>query len=435
MMPRRPHLELFNPVLPNADHKSFNWFPQLPAEIRHLVWKHALRRHRMIHVILGTRVERGHSNEAKGAERYSLCNGRGRPISGNHYDVVILARYALLPENVMLVNKEARDAVLSFYPVQVPCQRRLGLDVKSKTQYKDSVLRLNFDWDYLRITAARAFPYFFEFLHDLRAHDPRGRGLQHLVVEDNCFRAPGVTSFSPASLDARALVAFKETLTNLKTVWFKITPRGGRTLDVLTWMHVNAFNYGFPVFPTFTFFDSPVKDPRNISRDLRKVSGSTPDWREWPLGWRTLLRRLGIRPEDVEENASVDVRMMIASDRQDEVRTREDAARVLHEEDFEWLQLQWWFRGWDRPQPGGGGGGDRPAGCFATASGLQPGLPELDGPEILAAAPPPALGFWLFPVEAFGEISDERDPGSWIRSKGVFDLSSHWPDLALVDVL
>ncbi|TIC95949.1 hypothetical protein CH35J_008653 [Colletotrichum higginsianum] len=200
-------------------------------------------------------------------------------------------------------------------------------------------------------------------------------------------------------------------------------------------MHVNAFNYGFPVFPTFTFFDSPVKDPRNISRDLRKVSGSTPDWREWPLGWRTLLRRLGIRPEDVEENASVDVRMMIASDRQDEVRTREDAARVLHEEDFEWLQLQWWFRGWDRPQPGGGGGGDRPAGCFATASGLQPGLPELDGPEILAAAPPPALGFWLFPVEAFGEISDERDPGSWIRSKGVFDLSSHWPDLALVDVL
>ncbi|KAJ0162847.1 hypothetical protein CTA2_3931, partial [Colletotrichum tanaceti] len=343
MMPRRPHLDLFNPVLPNAGHIPFTSFPQLPAEIRLLVWKHALQRHRMIHVFLSTRVEEEPDNGAKGAERYSLCNGRGRSISGNQYDVVILARYALLPENIMLVNKEARDAVLSFYPVQVPCLRKLASD-------KDSVLRLNLDWDYLRITTAYALPYFFDFLHDLRAYDPRGRGLQHVVMDDNCFPAPGVTSPLPASLDARALVAVKDTITNLKTVWFKSTPRGGRTLDVLTRMQVNVFNYGFPVFPTFTFFDSPVKDPRNISRDLRKVGGSASDWRERPLGWRTLLRKLGIRPEDVEEKASVDVRMMIASDREDEVRTREDAARVLHEEDFEWLQLQWWFRGWDRPR-------------------------------------------------------------------------------------
>ncbi|GKT42441.1 uncharacterized protein ColSpa_02622 [Colletotrichum spaethianum] len=432
MVPRRPHLELFNPALPPTGHGSFTVFPQLPAEIRLLIWKHALQRHRMVHVILEKQVKKGNGNEAKTAERYSLLNGLDRPISGNHYNVVVVTRHALLPENIMVVNKEARETVLAFYAVRIPCHLKPSVETKSKVRPKRSILRLNMDWDYVRVSAENAPLLFFDFLHDLRAYDPQGSGLRHLVIEDNYFRIAEMASPMSANLDTRALAAFRATLTKLKTIWFKNTPPYGRTLDVLTWMRVNVFNYGFPVFPTFTFFDPPLPDPRDVSRDLQKIGGSVCDWRERPLGWRMMLRKLGIRPEDVEGNPDIDVRMMIAMDREKDIRTRGDAARVLHEEDFNWLRLQWWFRGWDFPQPGGGG--DRPAGCFATASGLRPTLPDLDGPEVLAAAPRPALGFWLFPVEAFGEISEDKHASLWTRPKGIFDLSSHWPDLAMVDV-
>ncbi|KAK2032922.1 hypothetical protein LX32DRAFT_670793 [Colletotrichum zoysiae] len=427
MTPRRPHLELFNPVHQKTGHQNFTLFPQLPAEIRILIWKHALQRHRMIHIVLEKRVERRAGNETKTAERYTLLNGLGRSVSGNHYKVVTPTRHVLLPGNVMMVNKEAQAVVLAFYPVPIPCYLKSNVDMEGKS----STLRLNLDWDYLRISADNALPLFFDFVHDLRANDPGGRGLRHLVVEDSHFRIAEMPSLSPTYLDARALAAFRDTLAALKTIWFKSTPPGGRGLDVLTWLRANVFNYGFPVFPAFTFFETPLPDPRDISRDLRNVGGSVPDWREMPLGWRMLLRRLGISPEDVEGAPGTDVRVMVAADQEGDIRTREDAARALHEEDFDWLQLQWWFRGWDSPRPGGGG--DRPAGCFTTASGLRPSLPELDGPKVLAAAPRPALGFWLFPVDAFGQIPEE-DPDSWIRSKGIFDLSSYWPDLALVDV-
>ncbi|KAK1978901.1 hypothetical protein LZ30DRAFT_783839 [Colletotrichum cereale] len=432
MTPRRPHLELFNPSLTKTSRQTFTVFAQLPAELRVLIWQHALQRHRMIHVDLENRVEREGGDEAKVPERYSLLNGLGRPVSGKHYKVITSTRHVLLPEYVMAVNKEAREVVLVFYPVHIPCYLKSSVNVEGKVRHKESALRLNLDWDYLRISAHDTLSLFFDFLHDLRAYDPRGRGLRHLVVEDSHFRAAEMPSLSAAYLDTRALAAFKATLAELKTIWFKNTPLGGRGLDMLTWMRVNVFNYGFPVFPAFTFFDPPLPDPRDVSRDLLNVGGSVPDWRERPLGWRMLLRRLGISPEDVEGAPGVDVRVMVASDQEGAIRTRQDAARALHEEDFDWLQLQWWFRGWDSPRPGGGG--DRPAGCFATASGLRPRLPELDGPEVLAAAPRPALGFWLFPVDAFGEIPEEGDPAVWIRSKSILDLSSHWPDLALVDV-
>ncbi|OHE96472.1 hypothetical protein CORC01_08235 [Colletotrichum orchidophilum] len=288
---------------------------------------------------------------------------------------------------------------------------------------------------------AKAYSIFFDFIHDLRAHDPKGRGLQHLVTEEDDYRVPAHdTSPKRTFVEGRALEAFRATAAkDLQSLWFKCTPRGARALSVLDWMRAHVFNYGVPVFPSFTFFEPPLPDPRDgISRDLQKIGGSGCDPREAPLGWRMLLRDVDLRPEDMEKekgNRNLDVRIMYASGEEEGIRSRRDAARVLHEEDFRWLELQWWFHGWDLPAGGGRGGGDRPAGCFSTASGLQARRPEFDGPEVLAAAPRPALGFWLFPVEAFGEVPEEdEEPRGWLKSKWIWDLSSHWPELALADV-
>ncbi|UQC83074.1 uncharacterized protein CLUP02_08565 [Colletotrichum lupini] len=221
-----------------------------------------------------------------------------------------------------------------------------------------SIIRLNLDWDYLRVSHGKAHTIFlFDFIHDLRAYDPKGRGLQHLVAEGSDYRT---STHNPSPLkhtfaEGPSLDAFRATAAkNLKSLWFKCTPRGARALNVLDWRRVHVFNYGVPVFPNFTFFDAPLPDPRvGIVRDLEKIGGTVYDPREGPLGWRKLLRDAGVRPEDVAnrgQDRDLDVRIMYASSEEGSIRTREDAARVLHEEDFRWLELQWWFHG--------SGGGD-----------------------------------------------------------------------------
>ncbi|KAK1477862.1 hypothetical protein CABS01_03164 [Colletotrichum abscissum] len=436
-MPRRPHLELFNPDSAITKGASFVVFQQFPIEIRLLIWKHALQRHRMIHIILEKGTEQRQEDERIVDETDTLINSLGRRISGYHYKAIIETQRSLLPD-LTRVNREARDAVSSFYSTQLPCRFR-----RDKHSETISIIRLNLDWDYLRVSHGKAHTIFFDFIHDLRAYDPKGRGLQHLVVEGSDYRT---STHNPSPLkhtfaEGPSLDAFRATAAkNLKSLWFKCTPRGARALNVLDWRRVHVFNYGVPVFPNFTFFDAPLPDPRvGIVRDLEKIGGTVYDPREGPLGWRKLLRDAGVRPEDVAnrgQSRDLDVRIMYASSEEGSIRTREDAARVLHEEDFRWLGLQWWFHGWDTPAAGGRAGGERPAGCFSTASGLQAKRPEFDGPEVLAAAPRPALGFWLFPVEAFGGIPGvEEETSSWLKVKWIWDLSPHRPELALVDSL
>ncbi|KXH49886.1 hypothetical protein CNYM01_08079 [Colletotrichum nymphaeae SA-01] len=437
-MPRRPHLELFNPDPAITKEASFLLFQQFPMEIRLLIWKHALQRHRMIHITLEKGKEQRQEQDERNVDgRKVFINSLGRQISGYHYQAIIDTRRPLLPD-LMRVNREARDAVLSFYSTQLP--RRFKPDKHSEIT---STIRLNLDWDYLRISYGQAHGIFFDFIHDLRAYDPKGCGLQHLVVEGSDYRTsthnpspPKRTFAEGPSLDAFRATAGKD----LKSLWFKCTPRGARALNVLDWRRAHVFNYGVPVFPSFTFFDAPLPDQRvGIARDLEKIGGSVYDPREGPLGWRKLLRDAGVRSEDMTnrgQGRDLDVRIMYASSEENSIHTREDAARVLHEEDFRWLELQWWFHGWDTPAAGGRAGGERPAGCFLTASGLQAKRPEFDGPEVLAAAPRPALGFWLFPVEAFGEIPGvEEETSSWLKVKWIWDLSPHRPELALVDLL
>jgi hypothetical protein len=50
----------------------------------------------------------------------------------------------------------------------------------------------------------------------------------------------------------------------------------------------------------------------------------------------------------------------------------------------------------------------------------------IKGPEDLVNAVRPAIAFWLFPVEAFGDPRGTRQ-----RERAVLDMSDHWPELAL----
>ncbi|KAF4939202.1 hypothetical protein CGCF245_v003870 [Colletotrichum fructicola] len=412
-LPRRPHLELFNTDPTACGDASFHLFSQLPTELRLLIWQHALQRNRLLNVA----VEEAESKTVDETPRYSLVNSLGRPITGDNYSVTVQARCRLLPE-LMSVSRESREAARAFYPVSLPCH------LKSAAGTQKTALLLNLSYDYLQISSGPSWKATIDFLHDLRAHDPSGTGLQHLVLDD---ADSDPTPLKPTDIDTTALAAFRATVKGLKSIWFRNVTPAGRGLDVLTFRTAHVFNYGYPVVPSFTFFDAPRRDPRNISRDLEKVWAGIHDPRGKPLAWRRLLRSLDVDPER-DLDPAADVRFMVGAHREDKVRSREEARRCLHEEDFEWLRLQWWFHGWaDGPD---WGRGCPPTGCFGTPSGLMACVPRFDGPEVLAAAPRPALGFWLFPVDAFGELREDEDPDGWLKIKGLFDLKGSWPDLA-----
>lgn len=423
-MPRRPHLELFNPDPSASDDASFQLFPDLPAEIRIVIWNHALQRNRLLRLVLERRCK------SPSAPRYTLLNSLGRPITGDHYRVVLKAKAPFLSE-LMRVNRESRDVAGAFYTAQIPCY------VETGSRREKTVLRLNLDWDYLDITASPWWKEaYMDFIYDLRASDPRGRGLRHLVVGETYsdgsmtpsgqFLTNGLMSLKPSDFDATALDAFKSVISNLESVWYMCVDEGGRAFG---WpRHPNgmfSFNYAFPVFPAFTFFERPVRDPRDISTCLTKNWDGMQVSPLKPLGWTRVLRNLGINLD-----RAVDLRIMVGSAK-NEVRTRAGASQHLHEEDFEWLRYQWWFRGWDRPEPRGGGG-SAPAGCMTAVSGLNPVLPSFDGPEILATAPRPAVGFWLFPLEAFGIRPRGDTSGNFrVDIQRMLDVDRYWPDLAL----
>ncbi|KAF6835934.1 pectinesterase precursor [Colletotrichum plurivorum] len=412
-MPRRPHLELFNPNPSASGDASFQFFQNLPAEIRIIIWSHALERNRLLRLVLERR------RKSPSAPRYTLLNSLGRPVTGNHYRVVLKAKAPFLSE-LMQVNRESRDVAGAFYTAQIPCY------VETGSRREKTVLRLNFDWDYLDIMAGSWWKEaYMDFIYDLRASDPRGRGLRHLVV-DEIFGDESTTPTKPSDFDSTALDAFKSAMSNLESLWYMCVDEGGRAFDRP--MHPNgmfSFNYAFPIFPAFTFFERPVRDPRDISTCLTKNGDGMQHLALKPFGWALVLRNLG-----VDLGPAVEVRIMVGS-MKDDVRTRAGASQHLHEEDFEWLRYQWWFRGWDRPEPRGGGG-SAPAGCMATVYGLTPVLPSFDGPEILAAAPRPAVGFWLFRPTAIGiKAMAIRRPGGTSGNLRGDDRDRHWPDLAL----
>ena len=179
-------LRLFNDVYfqrwdPPAPRHVTPWAPfaRLPHELRHYVWLACLRRHRMIELdICGTPEDPDaavHPNNH--SQPYSDCNSLGNIVSGGDYVMSWSSRcqgptggYSPL----LWVSREARQAALSFYRVQLPF---FGLQ-------RDQVLYLNPDYDVVSIRPSWDTDWYYvdphvmlvDFLHDVRAYDRKGQG-------------------------------------------------------------------------------------------------------------------------------------------------------------------------------------------------------------------------------------------------------------------
>ncbi|TDZ34087.1 hypothetical protein C8035_v009638 [Colletotrichum spinosum] len=358
---------------------------------------------------------------------------------------------APLSSELMTVSREARHAAEQFYPVKMPCyvDRSLGND---GVELIETELPLNMSFDYFNVDGpSDLVPYLFKHVQEC---DPQGQGIQHLVLNGG-EKVPRPAWLSPpylvhfasslgsspsiAELGAAAISSYVK---NIRSIWFTGSVIGGRAIDATTYISnkSNSFNYSLPLYPEFTFFDTPRRDPRPVHRDLSAVP--TNDTKTLDRTWLAdnLKYRTGIALPNLNA-AAIDFRLMVASlpgstlvntgMPRPRTQTREQASDCLHMEDFTWIQWLWSYHGWDSPNPDGLGGGFLPAGCFGTASGLRPRPPRFDGPEVLATVPRPALGFWLFPLDESKDGNGPYHPGYMRSYDGLRNLSGHWPDLAL----
>jgi hypothetical protein len=173
-----PAPKLFNDVYfgqqPPPVHETWSQFSRLPVDLRLQIWLVFLRQHRMIEVTIcpDENEDDTASPGSTGADGpyYTNRNHLGSIISGRGYTLKIPGRgYAATFSPLLWVNRESRDAALRhYYRVHLPYPSEHG----------GQLLYLNPDYDVLRPAPEfrRAMPPLVDFLHDVKAFDPKHRG-------------------------------------------------------------------------------------------------------------------------------------------------------------------------------------------------------------------------------------------------------------------
>ncbi|RWA11788.1 hypothetical protein EKO27_g3305 [Xylaria grammica] len=406
-MTSEQHLQIINPA--HKEPTSFPFFPLLPAELRVDIWQFSLQRWRLIDVNLASKE----NNRDLGLDEepcYTRRNKLGNIISGAHYQVTVKGSQLL--SKLLRVNSEARQTALHFYRVHIPCRLVVG-DKEENT----GIFPFNPEYDILRIKPGRRDHDFAHFLHDIRACDILNIGLLNLALDLNAVNC--LIRIELPELQLASRTAFTETILNLREVFFVSIENAGRTyLGVLSGIHTNdryEFHRSHPIMSVIPSFDRLALDPReNMDRDLSRVYVGTFDPRQLVCSWRELLRRWDIvhPPQKAPEYAFM-VATGAGSGGKD-IADRNDAAEWLRREEDRWIH------------------GQKRHSSHMIRMGYK--LP-LESAEELENSPRPAIGFWLFPIEAIGPV-----PGSealandsefaWV-AKRIVDMRKHRPQLCL----
>jgi hypothetical protein len=414
-MASQQHLQIINPVL-NESH-SFPSFALLPAELRLDIWQLSLQRSRLITIELSP-DKHCQDQPQEIQSLFKTQNNLGKVISGTHYHVT--AHGSQLLSKLLRVSSEARHATLKFYRVHLPCHFELG----DRRGY--GTLLFNPEFDILHIQSGREIHDFVDFLHDLRAYDPLDVGLLNLALDQNgIVNLPGINM---SDLEFASRAAFTDILENLRQVYFVCLENAGRIyLGPRGGIHtVTGFEFhrSRPIMSTIPTFDRIAQDPRNgMTRDLSRVFVGTSDPRQMSCRWHLLLDTWQIR----HPHRGPEYRFLVANGwgggriakKAKKIFDRDSAAEWLRQEEERWAAGQ-----------------ERHAASILRRGGKLP----VENPEDLEHAPRPAIGFWLFPIEALGPMPgpevllNPHDNGFTWESKRVVDMRQHWPELCLASM-
>ena len=170
------------------------------------------------------------------------------------------------------------------------------------------------------------------------------------------------------------------------------------------------YNRSYPLNSLCETFDLIESDPRPIDADLSPISVGW-DPRSMLCLWREMERNF-----HVHRSRFVDFQFLITSPtfgRSDnmDIVTRADANIYLQREEELWRSK--WAEG----------GLYQRMGVFTNP----------DTPEAREKAPLPVIGFWLFPIDAFGDVPELNKPFENIEweTKMVADVTKHRPKLGV----
>ena len=387
------HLQIVNPCYSRGEDVLFGQFPMLSAELRLRIWQVAVEQHRLLEVEIEPPSDSGD------APPYSTINALNNLISGRNYFATVQGYH--LHSKLLYINRESREVALRFYRVHIPCYLQTSEDGIERTIR--TTLYFNPEYDFIHLRARGPEHPFVDFLHDLKAYDPQNVGLLNLALDTNSMNhLHSLTNVSEPVARA-SLVASLSRLQQL--IWIAHSHAGRGIMGLLQgFQGVGVqFNHSMPVKAITPSFNLLRYDPRPVGPELRYVLTASSDPRQMRVQWRELLQRWEIR-----QVQSTRERVLFAYDPlsyEQQVYDIRTANKFLKEEEAKWLgaQQQW-------------------KGVVRKHAGKVP----IEGLEVLLKAVRPAIGFWLFPAEALGGLD-----GDISGMKKVFDMTGHWPELAL----
>lgn len=385
---------------------AFHPFPSLPKELRLQIWEDAIPQERMLRIYL--QPHNGRRYDLASAEpRYLKRNHLRNPISGERYRAVVRGRQLIT--KYLRVNSEARSVALGFYRIHMPVY------LTGPTYTERSVLYFNPEHDFLHIWAdAPVKDTLIDFLWDLKAYDPKGVGLRKLGIDLEAFCANDLQYLRTSDLLLiRQRTALVQTLSNLSDVWFLNLQAASSGMKPQSKLHTSRCHF---VNSVSTWGDAPTFrrlgiDMRSgVEDELEQVYMGEVDPREVLFRWRRLLRTWSIEFEP----GQVDYRLFVGNVRLLTFPNCQSSKLAETKQAMQLLSLR----------------RDR-SGSLGEKSDPGSKVSQVDTSSAIQAA---AKGFWLFPVEAVGEVGEgDRLADMNFLPRRVLDMRNHRPELVLSD--
>lgn len=387
--------------------------------------------------------ERGHGGDdddgGDSAPRsyYTARNSLGNIVSSFPYRVHV-PRFEQWSRALEYVNRESRQAFLSFYRIPIP--------IHQGDKDQEALLHLNPDTDILEVQLEQITraPALVAFFHDVKANDPTGRGIAHLALGRNIndinqlaeltslAKCEGSSSGTGRNQDRPlsthdlplhpvAAATMKQWLqTGLRTFYSVISPSIGarNMLGIFSWpcdggeYHQNR---SLPIsaqarHAQATEYSSVGPDPRPIEEvDLAHVAVGT-DPRRHLYFWHRVLADLGV-DDSARSKSVMQIRYLLAiwpDNWNVAPDSREGFVRFLEEADGRFAKHMVDFK-----QPPWGNRMDE-----ETWQRQNRTLSDV-------------AGLWVFGAGTFGEIpslEESVDITAW-RPKLVKDLTATRPEL------
>ncbi|CAG9986381.1 unnamed protein product [Clonostachys byssicola] len=432
-------VQLFNPVLGHGSEQDFPQFAKFPVEIRVHIFKLSLLRERFFQLWL---------------ERDDQLVGPKDRISGNLYIVNVQGRN--IHSKLLRVNRDARHAALAFYRVHIPCRHEWCGKTRSVgflyVNPERDILRLGFLPPHAGPSVPRPNvrkPCIVDFLLDTQRRDPQRIGLEKIALPTDSARQ--LISEDMAVDDPECRDLFARAFSNVRHIFFVCLEQNERLClpfdPAATPMAPWQFSRSRPLLGSNSGFTRLPRDPRPISADLQYVFPGCIMPRQYVYNWFKLLADWGCPHQD----GGVEYHFLISqfSNRANVY----DAPVIKMTTEFHSERgVGQMFRSIFQTATGSTGIVDRATAAKFVSSHIslrlatQPEYPDLverladtatldlvENPERL---PKLAIGFWVFPLEALGDLPQlgvsRDDPSrSPVRT---LDMSNFPPELYLADL-